>query len=293
MTSRQDPQSIGRRRRVSASRPRISYLDLPADGEADGATPILLLHGVGSSSATWHELLPRLDGRRVIAPDYRGHGASEAPPLPYVMDDFVTDAFRLLDELSVDAVHVAGFSIGALFAERLALIAPERVRSLVLLNSIAARTPEQQARAAARLALIAATPPAELAWKSAERWFTPDFIAANRPLVEREVAIVSAITHAPYAASYRVLVENDLIDAVPAIGCPTLVITGERDEGSTPAMSEALHRRIAGSRMVIVPGVKHYIHIEQPAALAEEINRFLAAVDPKTRTRQPTAAGRL
>lgn len=280
MTTSQDTSTIERHRRVSKSSPRISYLDVPAAAGAESATPLFLLHGVGSSSATWHELIPHLDGRRIVAPDYRGHGASAAPAVPYVMDDFVADALRLLDELGIGVVHVAGFSIGALFAERLALLEPQRVGSLVLLNSIGARTAEQKERAAARLALIASTPPSELAWKSAERWFTPAFLASARPLVEREVAIVSAAPHKPYAASYAILVENDLIDAVHAIANPTLIVTGELDEGSTPAMSTALHQRIGGSRLVIVPGVKHYIHIERPETLAREINGWLGDIDP-------------
>ncbi len=269
-------------RHHTASSPSISYLDLPASAARRDAIPLLLLHGVGSSSETWGELTPLLDGRRVIAPDYRGHGASEAPPPPYEMDDFVSDTVRVLDELGTERVHVAGFSIGALFAERLALLHPERVCSLLLLNSIAARTPEQQERASARLSVIASTPPSEVAPKSAARWFTPEFITARPDLVQGEVNIVSGIAHAPYVASYSVLVENDLIDAVEAITHPTLIMTGEMDEGSTPMMSEALHGRIRGSRLVIVPGVKHYLHIERPKAISDELNDFLKAVEPIT-----------
>jgi len=261
------------------SAPHIAYIDQPAGEGAEGSDPVLLLHGVGSSSRTWGELLPLMGSRRFIAMDYRGHGASDAPTPPYVMDDFVDDAIRLLDELGVSRVHVIGFSIGALFAERLAIREPARVRSLLLLNSIANRSPEALERARARAAFIASTPPAEVAPKSAPRWFTPEFLTARPDLVAGEIAIVEKIAHAPYAAAYHVLVENDLIDEVKAIRCPTLIITGENDEGSTPAMSEALHQRIAGSRLTIVPGVKHYIHIERPEAIAAEWTRFVDEVE--------------
>ncbi|MFI6450907.1 alpha/beta fold hydrolase [Streptosporangium amethystogenes] len=266
-------------RRVSGSLPRISYLDIPAADSADDAPPLLLLHGVGSSSDTWQRLTPLLDGRRLIAPDYRGHGASETPDPPYDIADFTADALRLLDELGVEHVHVLGFSIGALFAEQLALAAPDRVLSLVLLNSIADRTPEQRARAEARREVIASVPPSETSKASAARWFTPGFIAARPALVRNEVDIVAAVAHAPYASAYAVLVENDPIDVVEAITCPTLIMTGELDEGSTPAMSEALHRRIRGSQLVVVPDVKHYIHIELPEVVADGVNGFLAELD--------------
>ena len=70
-------------RRFSSSRPGISYLDVPARAGREGALPLLLLHGVGSSSDTWSELLPLLDGRRVVAPDYRGRKLADL-----LYDDF-------------------------------------------------------------------------------------------------------------------------------------------------------------------------------------------------------------
>lgn len=261
------------------STPHLSFIDKPAVASVKDADPVLLLHGVGSSTETWGELLPLLGDRRIIAADYRGHGASDAPPPPYVMDDFVDDAIRLLDELGVGRVHVIGFSIGALFAERLAIRESGRVRTLLLLNSIANRSAEELARARVRAAFIAANPPAEVAPKSAERWFTPPFRVARPDLVAREIGIVEKIAHTPYASAYEVLVENDLIGEVMWIRCPTLIVTGENDEGSTPAMSRALHERIAGSKLVIVPGVKHYIHVEQPEAIAAAWSRFVKEIE--------------
>ena len=271
---------------MTRSEPMVSYLDLRAGMDSDRA-PLLLLHGVGSSSKTWRRLIPYLGTRRVIAPDYRGHGESAAPEPPYVIDDFVDDALRLMDELDLTQAHVLGFSIGALFAERMAITAPERVRSLVLLNSIANRTEEERARATARLAHLSQHPPSETAPASAQRWFTPAFLAANPDVIAEEIEITAAIAHAPYAASYAVLAENDPIDEVAAITCPTLIVTGADDVGSTPAMSEALHRNIASSRLVILPDVKHYIHIECPDRLASEVNAFLEDVDS---TDRPAAA---
>lgn len=260
------------------STPRINFLDVAADEGSDlSLPPLLLLHGVGSSSRTWDELRPHLRHRRIIAPDYRGHGASEASEPPYELDDFVFDAVRLLDELRVPKVDVVGFSIGALFAEQLQLTHPDRVASIVLLSSIAARTEEERARSSARLSVIETTPPTETAQLSAVRWFSPEFRERRPDLVADEVRIVAGVQHRPYAATYRVLVENDPIDKVHAISCPTLIITGEFDEGSTPRMSERLHDTIPGSELHIIRGSKHYAHIEAAADVAQLINEFLTA----------------
>jgi len=238
----------------------------------------VLLHGVGSSASTWAELLALIDpGYTVVAPDYRGHGASEAPDGPYSLDVFVGDYFRLIDELGIGAAHIVGFSIGAIFAEAIALAQPDRAVTLTLLNSIGDRTEDERARALARLDVIRSTPPSEGAPASVARWFTPAFIAAQPALVQAELDIVSSTPHIPYAAAYEVLATSDLIDSVGDIACPVLLITGENDIGSTPRMSRAVHDKIAGSKLVVIDGLQHYLHIEIAHEIASHIHDFLGS----------------
>jgi pimeloyl-ACP methyl ester carboxylesterase len=261
-------------REFSASRPTIAYVR--RDGTGDEC--VLLLHGVGSSASTWHRLLPLIDERfTVIAPDYRGHGESEVAPVPYVLDDFVGDAVRLLDELGLDRVHVVGFSIGAIFAEALAIEYPDRVAALVLLNSIGSRTDAEAERALVRLDVIRSTPPALGAPASVERWFTEGFRRDHPDDVAAELAIVSSTPHEAYAASYEVLATTDLIDSVDEILSPVLLITGENDVGSTPRMSQAVHERIPGSHLVVIDGLQHYLHVEVAERIADLVNDFLGS----------------
>jgi pimeloyl-ACP methyl ester carboxylesterase len=243
----------------------------------------MLLHGVGSSASTWQRLMPRLDPTfDVIAPDLRGHGGSEG--LVETVDDFVADAVRLLDELGLPAVDVVGFSLGAVIAERLAIVHPDRVRSLVLLNSIGGRTAQERERALERLESLRSTRPADSAPRSAARWFTSEFLVEDPGAVAEEVAIVSAVRPDAYEAAYRVLATTDLIDQVVGIRCPTLIVTGENDVGSTPRMSQAVHDRVAGSRLTIIDRLRHYLHVEDPQRVAELVNGFLDAVHhPSTR----------
>jgi pimeloyl-ACP methyl ester carboxylesterase len=252
--------------------PAIAYLD----GGGSGG-PAVFVHGVGSSSATWRELFGAMPpGYRLIAADLRGHGRSAVVPGPAALADFVADHIRLLDELRLGAVPVIGFSLGALIGQAIALAHPDRTSALVLLNAVAARTPAEQARARERLAVIRASPPPEVARASASRWFTASFAAACPAVVASEVAIVSAVDPASYAAAYAVLADGDLIGEVAAITCPVLVVTGAGDVGSTPRMAAELHARIPRSRLVIVPDRKHYLHREVPAEIAGLIGGFLA-----------------
>lgn len=256
----------------TASAPVLAYRRRPGRGDA-----LVLLHGVGSSSATWERLVPLLDpGLDLVMPDYRGHGASEAGDLPYELEDFVGDIARLADELGIRRFHLLGFSIGAVFAQAAAAAHPERVATLTLLNSIADRTPAEAARALDRHARIAGTDPAEIARESVARWFTPAFAEAHPEIVDLEVRIVAANRPVPYASAYRVLATTDLIDRAGSIAAPTLLITGGDDQGSTPRMSQAIADRIPGSRLLVIEGRKHYLHLEVPELLAEPITDFLA-----------------
>jgi pimeloyl-ACP methyl ester carboxylesterase len=265
------PEIPGVELRRSASAPHLAFRVRPGAGDA-----VVLLHGVGSSSQTWLELVPLLDPSfALVMPDYRGHGASEDPEPPYEVADFVGDVVRLLDELGIRRAHLVGFSIGAVFAQATAAAHPDRVAALVLLNSIAGRTDEERRRSLDRLEVISATDPAVTAEQSVERWFSPDFVAAAPPAVQHEVDIVAANRPAPYAAAYRVLATTDLLDEAASIDSPVLLVTGENDRGSTPRMSRALHERITGSELVVVDGRQHYLHREVPELVADLINGFI------------------
>ena len=115
----------------------IAYIDEPAQG-APG-DPILLIHGFASNHAVnwvntgWVRSLTAA-GRRVIALDNRGHGASEKlyDPALYHSGIMAEDARRLLDHLGIEQADVMGYSMGARITAFLALERPERVRSVLL-----------------------------------------------------------------------------------------------------------------------------------------------------------------
>jgi len=100
----------------------------------DPGSPVLtLLEGIGADIAGWRRSIPALAGEfRVVAIDHRGNGASDDPPGPCTMTTFVEDALAVLDELSIERVHVYGQSFGGMVAQEATLTHPDRVRTLVL-----------------------------------------------------------------------------------------------------------------------------------------------------------------
>jgi pimeloyl-ACP methyl ester carboxylesterase len=197
---------------------------------------------------------------------------------PYSLADLVDDELRVMDALGLDTVSFVGFSIGALIGQALALAHPDRLEALVLLSGVGARTPAEQRRAIERLGVVRSSDPADVARDSVERWFTPRFGARYPRLVEDEIAIVSRTSPLGYAACYEVLATSDLIDELNEIVTPTLVVTGENDVGSTPRMSAEIHQRISASRLIVLPGLRHYIHLEGSGIVADLITGFLDEV---------------
>jgi pimeloyl-ACP methyl ester carboxylesterase len=106
---------------------------------AAGDAPLLLVHGNLSNGAVWHEQLALLPaGVRGIAPDLRGFGGSEPAAVDATrgVRDWSDDLLALLDALELDAVHLAGHSLGAGPVLQLAIDAPQRVRSLMLVAPV-------------------------------------------------------------------------------------------------------------------------------------------------------------
>ncbi len=239
--------------------------------------PILLLHGVGGRLEVWDGVVSELqDTWRLIRFDQRGHGESAKPKGPYTLDDFVADAAGVADALGLQRFHLAGFSLGGLVAQGFALAHQKRLISLALLSTVAGRTAEEQARVMQRLALVAEGIPGAHFKQSMLRWFTEDFVARNPALIEAYAARNAQNDPDAYAAAYRVLAESDLADSLPAIALPSLVMTGEEDQGSNPRMARLMHQRLAGSELHLLPSLRHSILIEAPQQVAGILRTFFS-----------------
>ena len=112
---------------------RLAYVEL-GDPKGD---PLLLLHGFTDSSRIWTVLLPYLSEHRVLVPDQRGHGASDAPRCCYSPHVLAEDARLFLDAMGVERAAVAGHSLGSMVSQVLAAEHPQRVERLVLAASTA------------------------------------------------------------------------------------------------------------------------------------------------------------
>jgi pimeloyl-ACP methyl ester carboxylesterase len=249
--------------------------------DGDGDEPLVCIHGVGSYLEAWSGVVDRLKGRfTILTFDLRGHGRSSRIRSRYEIDDFVHETLALADRAGFATFNLAGFSLGGLIAQRLALTHLSRLRRLVLLSTVAGRTPEERDRVLSRLAALQAGTPADHHNASLSRWLTEDFQERNPDVIAWLRARDAENDPDCYAAAYRVLAETDFGGFLDQIRCPTLIATGEDDLGSNPRMARYMHDRIPGSRLEIFPGLRHSILIEAPDAVAAAMTRFLTTTEP-------------
>jgi pimeloyl-ACP methyl ester carboxylesterase len=252
--------------------------------QGEGPRALICIHGVGSYLEAWDGVAARLgDAFRVLSFDLRGHGRSSRVKGRYEIDDFVGDVLALADHAGFGQFDLAGFSLGGLIAQRLALTHPQRLRKLVLLATVAGRTPQEREQVAARLAALESGERGSHYDASLSRWLTEEFQQRNPELVAQLRQRNASNDPDCYAAAYRVLAQTDFGGLIDRITAPTLIATGEDDQGSNPRMANFMHQCIRQSQLAILPGLRHSILIEAPDVVAALMCRFLSDEEKEAR----------
>lgn len=282
---------------------RVQLGDVQLNVEQAGQGPALLcLHGFTGSAATWAPFVAEWSRRfRVVCVDLLGHGASDAPADPgrYAMDRSVADLLGVLDRLGLDGAAVLGYSMGGRVALALALEAPERVAALVLESaSPGLRDPEERrARAQADAALADAIEREGIA-AFVERWEAQPLFSSQARLDAATRAALRAqrLRNSPegLAGSLRGLgagVQPSFWDRLGELKRPALFIAGALDEKFC-AVARAMHAAAPGSRLAVVPGAGHAVHLERPDAFGRLVLEFvLHRVQPAPGRPEPAMEG--
>jgi pimeloyl-ACP methyl ester carboxylesterase len=241
---------------------------------AGQGTPVIFLHGLGSSADDWALQVPTFAARhQTITLDLRGHGQSPCRG-PLSIPQMAGDVAELLKHLSLRA-HVVGLSLGGCVAISLGADHPDRARSLTLVNTFARYRPiglRGLRRGVARLWLLQTRPVQDMAAFVARGLFPrPE----QRPLYEAAVASLSRNSRETYRAAIAAIWRFDARTRLADIRCPTLVVLGERDETVARASGEALARGIPGARRWLVADSGHATPMDQPEVFNATVLEFL------------------
>jgi len=244
--------------------------------------PVVFIHGMGGDATLWNWHADQLQGRfRVLRYDILGHGRSAAPQGPWHFSQFARQLVELLDHLDIRKAVVCGFSLGGNIAQSLALEHTSHTSALVIVSSSCARTAGEQAAVDRRVEQVAAGGPPSVVEGALARWFSPAYSSAHPEVIGYWRRKTLANDPACYLEAYRLYADNDrqLLQRLPAITAPTLILTGDQDAGQTPRMAQEMAARIRNSEVVLLSGVKHMLPLEAGPALLDAMIDFLARRD--------------
>jgi len=253
-------------------------------------TPLVLAYGIGGNVEMWDVNRDALAARhRLVLWEPRGHARSDSPedPAKYSFERWVLDLQAVLDRLGIKKAHVGGLSLGAGIATRFALRFPARVRSLVVTNSSsAAGLPLSVENLVMRARSI------EITLTKGMDAMAEYAMAANPNLSERLALDPGAraefyeeyrrLSPIGYANSLRALIAMDHItDQLRRLRMPVLLIGADRDPSLEPM--KVMHRRVRGSRLVVLSPASHFGNRDQPEAWNRTVLEFLARCDRRVR----------
>jgi 3-oxoadipate enol-lactonase len=238
--------------------------------------PVLLIGGLGLSGGAWWRTVPVLARRfRVLTYDHRGVGRSTARTHSYTTAAMAEDAASVLDEAGVESAHVYGFSLGGMIAQQLALLHPERVRSLVLgathPGGAVAVAPDRDVQSFFRRRPY--LPTEEAAWASVAYNYSPRCRRDFGERIAEDIAARLAHPFAPmaYRAQLGAAASHDCFRRLGRVDVPTLVVHGTEDRVVPMRNAELIADAVPGARLRPVKEAGHLFMTEEP-----RVNRTIA-----------------
>lgn len=269
----------------------VRGMEMELEDAGSGARPFVLVHGFTGSRDDFREHVPALArAGRTIALDQRGHGGSTntGREEDYTLDGLVADLAAAFDALDLARVDLLGHSLGGMVALRFALAHPERVASLVLMDTSARPMPLPIPDAVRSALRKLVTEQGVQAMLPGMRQRPPEQVPPSlRRSIEQMGADVfweriqrklEAMDPVAWDTLLRVLGDHEpAADRLGEIRCPTLVLVGAEDAPFL-APADELERGIPSARRVTIPDAAHSPQLENPPAWASAIRAHLARV---------------
>jgi pimeloyl-ACP methyl ester carboxylesterase len=248
---------------------------------------VLLLHAFPLSKDMWQPQVEALKAtHRLITPNQRGFGSTQAFASAPSVDQAADDAAALLDALKIrEPVVVGGLSMGGYVAMAFARRHANRLRGLILADTRAdADTPEAKNNREKTIAFMQGHSTRDLIEQMLPKLLGQQTIANQPDVVERVRQIASEQSPAAVIAALQAL--RDRPDANAGLGkidVPVLVLVGADDVLTPPSDALALASRIKRATLVPVSGAGHLANLEQPGAFSETLQAWLLQIPPDAR----------
>ena len=269
--------------RVEIHGTEVNYVDIGEEGED---RPLLFVHGLAGQWQNWLETMPRFSqSRRVVALDLPGFGRSEMPSEKITIEFYGRILAELCERLDLAPAVVVGNSMGGFISAELAIQEPDIVERLLLVSAAGASqmdVAKSPILAGAKVVALVAT-----------RTFAQQPWVARRPTL-RHMALAAVARHPSRLAAdvtfeglvkgsgkpgfdtaLRACLEYDFRERLPQIGCPVLVVWGEKDAIIPVRDADTYVELIDGARKVVMEDTGHVPMLERAPTFNNLLEDFL------------------
>jgi len=247
--------------------------------EAGTGELVLFMHGIGGNRTNWTRQVQKFgDHCLAVAWDARGYNGSEDYEGPLDFSDFARDILRLLKFYRRKKLHLVGLSMGGRIAQDFHALFPQHVATLTIVASFTGfqnfSDADRQKFLSLRLKPLVeeGKEPRDIAPVVARSLSSAH---ATEEQYQRLVASMAALHKGSYVKTVTATTHFNRTAELAKIAVPTLLIFGEADTLTTPAMGAEMHARIKGSALVVVPKSGHLVNLEQPDAFEMALEVFL------------------
>jgi pimeloyl-ACP methyl ester carboxylesterase len=256
---------------------------------SDTGETVVLVCGLSQPALGWHfAMMPALveAGYQVVTFDNRGVAPSSAPPAPYTIDEMTDDTIGLLNHLGLDAVHVAGYSMGGWVAETLVHRRPERVRSAVFIGSCNIGTSWEKAITTVERDLARLDNDLPQWFNAVETMrYLPNHELQQDDVVDQWLSLIGDMEPWPnpgrlgqYEAALAWSTDVQRTERWPEISRPCLVLSFEHDVDSPPERAREAAAKIPGARFVELAGASHLGVFTHADAVSGAVLQFFSDV---------------
>ena len=243
-----------------------------------GATPILMIQGLGASKNAWNlQRIAMATRFRSISLDNRGAGRSDKPTQPFTLEQMADDAIAVLDAAGVETAHVVGASMGGVISQIIAVKYPHRVRSLTLVCTACRNHPWRQellqswAHTAEEKGMI------EVGKEAAQWVMSPRSFRRLVPAFTWMGPLAALRPRYSFVSQIQAILDTreDLVDELSSITAPTMVIVGNQDILTPRGDSEEIAERIPNAELVVISGAAHGLMMEHSTTFNKILIEFL------------------
>src|SRR4029453_12469860 len=240
--------------------------------------PVVLIHGYPFNRSLWNEQVEALSNSyRVIVPDLRGLGETDASTGTAPINRMAQDGAQLLDHLQISQAVIGGLSMGGYVALAFYKQFPSRVRALVLADTRAQADTEEAKQTRAQQAEKALSEGmAGIADAMLPKLLTPETVSKRPEVVKRVRDMMLKTKPEGAAAALLGMAERgDQTELLARVNSPTLILVGAEDAITPVADSEKMRDGIAGSRLVVLENAGHVSNLERTEQFNDALLSFL------------------